>query len=82
LIFYEARKDQIGGLVLVLTVKSSSWTDDSLAVRGLINYGKGGTEVEFQIDPASFGELARAMMAIDKNAAVKAFGAALSDGIE
>ena len=53
-----------------------------VAFRGNINYGKGASDIEFRVDPAAFAELARAMMAADRNEAVKAFGQALSDGIE
>jgi len=55
---------------------------DGIALRGTINYGKGESEVEFKIDLDSFSDLARVMMEADKNAAVKAFGTALSAGLE
>ena len=43
---------------------------------------EGRIEVEFKIDLDSFSDLARVMMEADKNAAVKAFGTALSAGLE
>jgi hypothetical protein len=56
--------------------------DDGVAVRGVVNYGPGESEIEFNIDRDSFADLATAMMKVDKNAAVKAFGQALSEGID
>ncbi len=56
--------------------------DDGVALRGTINYGKGESEIEFKIDLDSFVDLANVMMEANKNAAVKAFGTALSAGID
>jgi hypothetical protein len=55
---------------------------DYVALRGLIAYGWGNSEVEFQIRVGSFEELAMKMMAVDRVLAAKAFGRALSDGFD
>src|SRR3954464_9762268 len=43
--------------------------------------GYGDSHYDLRIHPASFEELAHAMMQADPNAAIKAFGAALQAGI-
>jgi hypothetical protein len=56
--------------------------NDGIALRGTINYGKGESEIEFKINLDSFADLANVMTEADKNAAIKAFGTALSAGLE
>jgi hypothetical protein len=55
--------------------------DEGVALRGVINYGQGSSQIEFNIDQDSFADLAKAIMEVNKNAAIKAFGQALSQGI-
>lgn len=52
-------------------------SDNFLALRGKITVTTGHSEIEFQVESESFAELARAMIAVNKEAALKAFGEAL-----
>ena len=54
---------------------------EGVALRSVINYGQGSSQIEFNIDQDSFADLAKTMMEVNKNAAIKAFGQALSQGI-
>ena len=55
---------------------------DAIGFRGDINYGRGGSDVEFRIRPEDFANLAKAMMRVDRNEAIKAFGQALCESTE